>query len=156
MKPAIIEEAERFRDELADVLNFQDWRTRGRSGEAPTRRQILSAFMYEAYNGKISVSKIAHLCGYRSKQRHTMIFYGVNKVKSLLSINDKKTVPLYRQARKVFREFEFKAEPEKKREFLTKSVYISPKQMKWIEGRTIETGLNFSEYIRKLIDSDIN
>lgn len=105
------EEAEKFRDELAEMLNF-DWRVRGGEKDKSTRRHLLVAFMYEAYQGQIGMRDIALMCGYRAKQRHVMVQYAVGKIKDLVSIGDKDVLPLYKQLRTVLREFNFEATKE--------------------------------------------
>ncbi len=149
---AITKEAREFRDKLADILNFKDWRIRGKSGDIPVRRQIMSAFLYEAYNGKLSLKTIGSLSGYRSRSRHTSVLFNVGKVNDDIVIGDAVTTPLYRQARKVFREFEFKAPIDKKEGFIYLSTAVRPEHKAAINNDASKAGCSASEVLRGILD----
>lgn len=129
----LILEAQRFRDELAEVLNLQDWRHRGRwNTEKSIRRQIMSSFLLVAYTGRISLKDIGTLSGYSSKNRHASVKYNEKTLMNAISIEDPRVMPLYKQARTVYRNFEFVAEPEEPKKFTRICTTLDPWQKEWL------------------------
>lgn len=147
------EESELFRDEIAEILNL-DWKERGRGGiGTAARRQILSAFLYEAYSGLIPLKQIGTLCGYVSRGRHTMILHNVRVVNDALSVRDKTVTPLYLQAKTVFRAFKFNEyEPIKKERYRQFSIQIPVEQFKKLSSEAVDRDVSLSGVIRNSLD----
>lgn len=148
----IILEAERFRDRLADALNIPNWRVRGRSGDMATRRQIMCAFIHEAYAGKISLNDIATMCGYASRSRHTLVLYAVKKITDFISTGDRIATPLYKQARGVYRTFEFTEKPTKTETKRVSFCTLTVEQRRYIEGEAAKRQVSMSQVIGECID----
>lgn len=146
----IKEEAEQFRDELAEMLNF-DWRVRGRSGSTPSKRHLLAAFMHEAYKGRISIKEIGAMCGYGAKNQHTMVLYAAQKIKDFVSVNDREIMPFYKQLRTVYRNFNFATfEPEEEMVHYTHHLYRS--QHERIKADAKKCGVSMASIVRDAIN----
>ena len=146
----LLTEAEKFRDELADMLNF-DWRIRGRSGDTPRKRQLLAAFMHEAYFGKIALRDIALLCGYRSRERHSMVLYSVDKIRDFVSIGDKEIMPFYKQLKTVYRNFDF-MEYKPEEEMVTYTHHLYRSQHERVKADAKKRNVSMASIVREALD----